>query len=255
MLWINLIMDSLASLALATEPPTEALLKRDPVNRSASMITKQMWCNMIGQSFYQLVVCIWLLFWGYHSFGIEQGHLYLERTAAPSQHYTILFNVFVMMTLFNEVNCRKLEGEWNVFAGIFDNFWFVGVLASTFVFQCVVTQFGGRWIKCYEGGLTVQEWLFCIVIGVGSLAWQILINVVSNHLGRTDSTHGGKNESGCLRFSTSTGTGRITYPKKLKEGDKRPVLLRAATQDLGKAPTRISRDGSYLSRSKTTALH
>ena len=58
MLWINLIMDSLASLALATEPPSDALLHRPPVNRSASMISRQMWFNMVGQALYQGGVCL-----------------------------------------------------------------------------------------------------------------------------------------------------------------------------------------------------
>ena len=54
MLWINMIMDSLASLALATEPPTEALLDRAPVNRSDSIITPRMWTFIVGHSMYQV---------------------------------------------------------------------------------------------------------------------------------------------------------------------------------------------------------
>ena len=56
LLWLNLIMDSLASLALASEPPQEAQLQRPPVNRSASIITGFMWYNMLCQSFYEVVV-------------------------------------------------------------------------------------------------------------------------------------------------------------------------------------------------------
>merc|ERR550537_917708 len=62
LLWVNLIMDSLASLALATEPPEESMLHRPPVNRSASIITEQMWANIIGHSVYQIVVVMYLLF-------------------------------------------------------------------------------------------------------------------------------------------------------------------------------------------------
>ena len=53
LLWVNLLMDALASLALASEPPTEELLQRDPVNRSNRIITNRMWDNMLGQSGYQ----------------------------------------------------------------------------------------------------------------------------------------------------------------------------------------------------------
>merc|ERR1719265_2164750 len=53
MLWLNLIMDSLAALALASEPPSDAQLKRPPVNRSSPIITRQMIWNMFGQAIYQ----------------------------------------------------------------------------------------------------------------------------------------------------------------------------------------------------------
>merc|ERR1712227_340734 len=56
MLWVNLIMDSLGSLALATEPPTLALLDRAPYGQTASLISYNMRCNMAGQSIYQLAV-------------------------------------------------------------------------------------------------------------------------------------------------------------------------------------------------------
>merc|ERR1719305_2272045 len=58
MLWINLIMDSLASLALATEPPGEDLLERQPVNRNASLISQQMMCNMLGHAAYQVAILL-----------------------------------------------------------------------------------------------------------------------------------------------------------------------------------------------------
>jgi len=48
MLWVNLIMDTLASLALATEPPTDDLLKRQPYGRNEAMITPVMWRNIVG---------------------------------------------------------------------------------------------------------------------------------------------------------------------------------------------------------------
>lgn len=56
LLWVNMIMDTLGALALATEPPNEALMKRPPVGRSVSFITRTMWRNIIGQSIYQLIV-------------------------------------------------------------------------------------------------------------------------------------------------------------------------------------------------------
>jgi magnesium-transporting ATPase (P-type) len=61
MLWINLIMDSLASLALSTSPPSENLLKRMPYSRTSSIISKNMIKNIFLQGLYQLTVVIILL--------------------------------------------------------------------------------------------------------------------------------------------------------------------------------------------------
>lgn len=111
LLWVNLLMDSLASLALASEPPRAALLQRDPVNRSTSMITKQMWANMLGQAFFQVLVTLLLLFQGPRWFDIESGDFVEKELKENSLHYTIIFNTFVWMQLFNEINSRNLHGE------------------------------------------------------------------------------------------------------------------------------------------------
>lgn len=112
LLWVNLLMDSLASLALASEPPVEELLKDPPVNRTDPLITRRMWANIFGQASYQIVVVLLLLFHGPEWFGLTPGHVVEEEAFGQnSVHYTIIFNTFVWMQLFNEINCRKLNGE------------------------------------------------------------------------------------------------------------------------------------------------
>jgi len=64
MLWINLIMDTLASLALATEQPTDELLRRKPYGRDEPLLSKIMWRNIAGHAVYQLAVTMMLLFVG-----------------------------------------------------------------------------------------------------------------------------------------------------------------------------------------------
>ena len=58
MLWVNLIMDSLGSLALATEPPYEELLMREPTRRNESMINGRMWKHIVIQSLVQIIILI-----------------------------------------------------------------------------------------------------------------------------------------------------------------------------------------------------
>lgn len=64
MLWVNLIMDTFASLALATEPPTDSLLKRHPYGRNKPLISRTMMKNILGHAVYQLVVIFCLVFAG-----------------------------------------------------------------------------------------------------------------------------------------------------------------------------------------------
>ena len=231
MLWINLIMDSLASLALATEPPTDELLARPPVNRTASMFTKHMWFNMIGQGFFQASLLHWVLFSGPHYFGVPDGTEYMEEFGRPSKHHTILFNALVLMTLCNEVNCRKLEGEANVFAGVFNNVYFITVLAVTFVLQILCIQYGGFGIKCYLGGLDAHEWLFCVLAALSVLAWQQAINALAWVFGDFDgSTPYSSAEGGFFKFKSCIGNGNIEYAQSsLIETSYRTEKKRRAT--------------------------
>lgn len=64
MLWVNLIMDTLASLALATELPTPDLLLRKPYGRTKPLISRTMMKNILGQALYQLFIIFGLLFVG-----------------------------------------------------------------------------------------------------------------------------------------------------------------------------------------------
>uniref|UniRef100_A0A9J8DG55 Calcium-transporting ATPase n=1 Tax=Cyprinus carpio carpio TaxID=630221 RepID=A0A9J8DG55_CYPCA len=129
MLWVNLIMDTFASLALATEPPTDALLLRKPYGRNKPLISRTMMKNILGHAVYQLTIIFTLLFAGEQIFDIDSGRN-TPLHAPPSEHYTIVFNTFVMLQLFNEINARKIHGERNVFEGIFNNMIFCSILST-----------------------------------------------------------------------------------------------------------------------------
>lgn len=79
MLWVNLIMDTFASLALATEPPTEALLLRKPYGRNNPLISLTMMKNILGHGVYQLVIIFTLLFVGMtESFPINVSRIQMK---------------------------------------------------------------------------------------------------------------------------------------------------------------------------------
>ncbi|XP_064333131.1 plasma membrane calcium-transporting ATPase 4 isoform X1 [Camelus dromedarius] len=175
MLWVNLIMDTFASLALATEPPTDSLLKRRPYGRNKPLISRTMMKNILGHAVYQLTVIFFLVFAGEKFFDIDSGRL-APLHSPPSQHYTIVFNTFVLMQLFNEINSRKIHGERNVFSGIFHNLIFCSVVLGTFVSQILIVEFGGKPFSCTK--LTLSQWLWCLFIGIGELLWAQIISTI-----------------------------------------------------------------------------
>lgn len=88
LLWVNMIMDTLGALALATEPPNDELMKRTPVGRKGNFITNVMWRNIFGQSFYQFFVIWYLQTEGKHLFRLEGAGYELTLN-------TLIFNTFV----------------------------------------------------------------------------------------------------------------------------------------------------------------
>ncbi|XP_006872248.1 PREDICTED: plasma membrane calcium-transporting ATPase 2 isoform X3 [Chrysochloris asiatica] len=180
MLWVNLIMDTFASLALATEPPTETLLLRKPYGRNKPLISRTMMKNILGHAVYQLTLIFTLLFVGEKMFQIDSGRN-APLHSPPSEHYTIIFNTFVMMQLFNEINARKIHGERNVFDGIFRNPIFCTIVLGTFAIQIVIVQFGGKPFSCSP--LELDQWMWCIFIGLGELVWgQVIATIPTSRL-------------------------------------------------------------------------
>ncbi|XP_056590537.1 plasma membrane calcium-transporting ATPase 2 isoform X3 [Triplophysa dalaica] len=177
MLWVNLIMDTFASLALATEPPTESLLMRKPYGRNKPLISSTMTKNILGHGIYQLIIIFTLLFAGEQIFDIDSGRN-APLHSPPSEHYTIIFNTFVMMQLFNEINARKIHGERNVFDGIFRNPIFCSIVLGTFAVQIVIVQFGGKPFSCSP--LDLEKWMWCVFLGLGELVWGQVISSVPN---------------------------------------------------------------------------
>ncbi|XP_073447821.1 plasma membrane calcium-transporting ATPase 2 isoform X4 [Aquarana catesbeiana] len=180
MLWVNLIMDTFASLALATEPPTESLLLRKPYGRNKPLISQTMMKNILGHAVYQLTLIFTLLFAGEGIFNIDSGRN-APLHSPPSEHYTIIFNTFVLMQLFNEINARKIHGERNVFDGIFRNPIFCTIVLGTFGIQIVIVQFGGKPFSCAP--LQLDQWMWCIFLGFGELVWgQVIASIPTKRL-------------------------------------------------------------------------
>ncbi|KAG4131597.1 hypothetical protein ERO13_D09G222300v2 [Gossypium hirsutum] len=161
LLWVNLIMDTLGALALATERPTKELMEKPPVGRTEPLITNIMWRNLLAQALYQIAVLLTLQFSGESIFGVTE-----------KVNDTLIFNIFVFCQVFNEFNARKLEKK-NVFEGIHKNKLFIGIIGVTILLQVVMVEFLKRFADTER--LTWGQWGACIAVAAVSwpLGWVV----------------------------------------------------------------------------------
>ncbi|KAI9929444.1 hypothetical protein ASPWEDRAFT_109931 [Aspergillus wentii DTO 134E9] len=165
LLWINLIMDSLAALALATDPPTEQILDRKPPKRGAPLISVTMWKMIIGQSIFQLTVTLILYF--------AKGPGFLDYP--DDERRSIVFNTFVWMQIFNEFNNRRLDNRFNIFTGLHRNWFFIGINCIMVGCQIVIAFFGGTAFSIVP--INGVQWAICIVVAALSLPWAVCIRI------------------------------------------------------------------------------
>lgn len=169
LLWVNLIMDTFAALALATDPPPTSILDRKPEPKSAPLITLTMWKMIVGQSIFQLMVTLILYFAGGTIFSYT---LPTQR----AQLQTAVFNTFVWMQIFNQYNNRRLDNKLNIFEGVMRNRFFIGIQFIIIAGQIIIVQFGGKAFSTTK--LDASQWAYSVILGIFSLPVAVLIRYI-----------------------------------------------------------------------------
>ena len=121
---------------------------------------------MLIQVICHVSILLTIVFYGYKLFNLPIGSV-LGGGHDPTKQYTLVFNLFVCMELFNEINSRRINNEMNIFEGIMKNpmFWFIFILSV--VLQYLLVQFVGTFFSTTP--LSFTEHLFCIGVGFLSL--------------------------------------------------------------------------------------
>ena len=179
MLWVNLIMDSFASLALATEDPTDALLDRKPYSREASILTPMMKLNIVSQAIFQITTLTIIIFYGDYIFGVpsDRNLEHFMWNNVNGYHFTIFFNIFVFMQVFNSINARKLQkDEYNVFTGILGNWLYILIQTIIIVGQVLLVSIGGRAVRTHP--LTLKQHGYCLGISALTLVWGFFMKLL-----------------------------------------------------------------------------
>ncbi|KAL9638312.1 MAG: hypothetical protein Q9164_001640 [Protoblastenia rupestris] len=168
-------MDTFAALALATDPPTPAILNRPPQPKSAPLITLNMWKMIIGQTIFQLIVTLTLNFAGKSIFGYH-------GTEEEELLQTAIFNTFVWMQIFNQYNNRRLDNKLNIMEGVTRNYFFIGIQFIIVAGQVMIIFVGGRAFSVTP--LKGREWAYSVILGMFSLPMAVLLRSIPDELVR-----------------------------------------------------------------------
>jgi Ca2+-transporting ATPase len=155
LLWVNIIMDTFAALALSTEPPRDETLLRCPRKRDELIITPSMACYIGITGIFMTIVLLVLLNTGFlgGAPGIEQ--------------LTILFTTFVMFQFWNEFNCRSLSHRQSPFQNLSKNPMFIAIVSIIFIIQVLVVNFGGPLFRTVP--IPLETWAKIILITLSVL--------------------------------------------------------------------------------------
>ncbi|KAI0429324.1 hypothetical protein F5Y09DRAFT_261091 [Xylaria sp. FL1042] len=181
LLWVNLIMDTLAALALATDPPQDSVIDRKPEPRNAGIVSITMWKMIIGQTIYQLVVTF-VLYYGAYAIGIAERE---DPTKVVStRRDTLVFNTFVWMQIFNQWNNRRLDNRFNIFEGITRNYFFLGINFIVIGLQILIIFVGSTPfnISRLQPSQTGPQWATAIILGLLSIPIGMLIRLIPDEL-------------------------------------------------------------------------
>ncbi|KAJ4419548.1 plasma membrane calcium [Neurospora sp. IMI 360204] len=176
LLWVNLIMDTLAALALATDPPADSVLDRKPERRGSGIISTTMWKMIIGQAIYQLAITL-LIYFG------KQGVLpNYDDNVTDDQIQTLVFNTFVWMQIFNQWNNRRLDNNFNIFEGITKNLFFLGISAIMMGGQVLIIFVGGQAFNIAKDKQTGAMWAYALILGFISIPVGMIIRLIPDSL-------------------------------------------------------------------------
>ena len=177
-LWVNLVMDTLAALALGGEPALKRYMKEQPKRRDESIVSKSMKSQLTVStiwiflcSFFVLISQTWTAspVWNFvRNTQSEKGEwLYLM---------TAYFAFFIFISVFNSLNVRT--EKLNVFEHITENQNYFRIMGLIVVIQVVMTYIGGEIFNCH--GMNIMEWLFVIVLSVSIVPVDLIRKAITN---------------------------------------------------------------------------
>ncbi|MBP1592519.1 MAG: cation-translocating P-type ATPase, partial [Oscillospiraceae bacterium] len=182
-LWVNLVMDTLAALAFGGEPALKRFMKEKPKKRSESIVSKNMWSSIITNSLWMFILGFLMLTFSplqniFVDGGLDTSKIFNPADFSAGDTYlklgTAYFAYFIFSAVFNAFNART--DKMNLFENIGGNKGFLRVLALIAVVQIAMTYLGGSVLRCL--GLGVVEWLVVLVMAASIIPVDLIRKAV-----------------------------------------------------------------------------
>ncbi len=170
LLWINVIMDTFAAIALCSEPPRPGLMAMRPKRRDESIVTPAMRGTIaFTAAFYVIVMLALLIGLEFGGWFAGDGERSTEFPDLTLRQTAIFFTVYVLFQVWNAVNCRSLVPSESGLTGVWRNVTFLGILAAILAGQFAIVTFGGHLFEVEPLG--VFEWLAILAATASVLAF------------------------------------------------------------------------------------
>lgn len=156
-LWVNLVMDTLAALAFGGEPALKRFMKEKPKRRDESIVSPYMWSSVFTGSIWVLILSLFILF-----APITKSIFRIGQVNPMEYILTGYFTFFIFTAVFNAFNART--DSINLFDNIKGNKNFLKIILLIVVVQIVMTDFGGVVLRC--SGLNLNEWIFVLILAI-----------------------------------------------------------------------------------------
>ena len=189
LLWINIIMDTFAALALSTDPPRVNSMKRKPIPRNANIITPSMGLTILLTSLYQIVILFAVLLSGTGLFGIDKPFVLGNDPKDYIEAFTVFFTLFVAFQFWNIINCRALLPDENPFSQMLKNRLFLIIVGLIGIAQvgmvCLSSVVPAIGVIFRVQPLTLMQWLTIAGISITIIPFAWIARSLSHRMAQS----------------------------------------------------------------------
>jgi Ca2+-transporting ATPase len=185
LLWINVIMDTFAAIALCSEPPRPGLLRQKPKKRDESILSPAMrWTILTTAGFFVVVMLGFLMAMvnGWLAEGSGPNPERWEFAPLNVRQVSLFFTVYVMFQVWNQINCRSLTPESSGLYGVWRNRTFLGIMAAIVAGQLFIVSLGGRLFSVEP--LSVVDWLIIVAATSSVLVFAEIVRQLRRGMGQ-----------------------------------------------------------------------